>query len=96
MLGRSRSIAAYLFLIAIGMDATRMLLNGAESSAGAHQNAEAVLFPECVAKQNAWAFSHPISDPSHFGVVDRKDRDRFEVARKACETFYSEMKRAAY
>jgi hypothetical protein len=86
-----------LLLVGILAVAAAFIVGAAGGNdAAAHQYAEDVLLPECVAKQNNWFFNHPVSDPKHFGAIDVKDRERFELARKSCEKFYAEMKRAAY
>ena len=91
-----KAAAALLFILAILFTIGAVFLRAGSPDVAAHQYAESVLYPDCVAKLNNWAFNHPISDPQHLGKVDVKDRTRFELARKTCEKFYSEMDRAAY
>jgi hypothetical protein len=53
-----------------------------------HRRADAVLFPAFVAACNDYASQHPAKDPQHFSRVDRRDRERLELANWRWREFY--------
>jgi len=84
------AIVLALLLVTV-LVASKVPLDAIES----HHEADTVLYPAFVAAINDWVNQHP-RDEAHYRKFDKRDKERFELARKRWRDLDDAMKRAGY